>query len=151
MSSTFETVVDFFESDDWPIELLDQGTAFTTAFKGESARWMCMGRVREEHSQFIFYSVCPVLVPENRRSEISEFINRANFGMLIGNFELDYTDGEIRYKTSIDSEGGELTKPIIRQLVVANVLMMDRYLPGVMAVAFGGASPTQAIMGIEGH
>jgi hypothetical protein len=151
MSSIFETVVSFFESDDWPIELLDEGTAFTTGFKGDSARWVCMGRVREEHSQFVFYSVCPVSVPEDRRPRIAEFISRANFGMLIGNFELDYSDGEVRYKTSIDSEGGELTKALVRQLVVANVLMMDRYLPGVMAVAFGDASPAQAIMRIEGH
>jgi hypothetical protein len=31
--------------------------------------------------------------------------------MTIGNFELDYTDGEIRYKTSIDIADQRLTPP----------------------------------------
>ncbi len=151
MSSMFEVVLGFFEEDGWPVELLDQGTVFSTGFRGESARWACMGRVREGHSQFVFYSICPVLVIEDKRALIGEFINRANFGMLVGNFEMDYDDGEIRYKTSLDTDGAECTKALVKQIVVANVLMMDRYLPGIMSVAFGGASPVQAIASIEGH
>jgi len=151
MPTLFEIVLDFFETDGWPVELLDQGTAFSTGFRGESARWPCIGRVREAHSQFIFYSICPMVVAEDRRQAAGEFVNRANSGMLVGNFELDYSDGEIRYKTSLDTEGTDCTAALVKQIVVANVLMMDRYLPGIMSVAFGGASPAQAIASIEAH
>ena len=151
MSSLFEIVMGFFEEDGWPIELLNAEMAFSSGFRGESARWACLGRVREEHSQFIFYSVCPMLVGEEKRSEVGEFINRANFGMLVVNFEMDYADGEVRYKTSLDVEGAECSQALIRQVVAANVLMMDRYLPGLMSVLYGGATPAQAIASIEGH
>ncbi len=69
--------------------------------------------------------------------------------MIIGNFELDFTDGEIRYKTSIDVEGDRLTSALIRQLVYANVTMMDEYLPGIKAVVEGELSPEDAIAKIE--
>jgi hypothetical protein len=48
---------------------------------------------------------------------VAEFLTRANSGMVIGNFELDFADGEIRYKTSIDVEGDKLSYAIIKRLV----------------------------------
>ena len=81
---------------------------------------------------------------------MAEFITRANYGMIVGSFEMDYGDGEVRYKTSIDVEGDRLSLGLVRQLVYINVLMMDRYLPGIMKVAYGDVDPAAAIDSIEG-
>ncbi len=48
---------------------------------------------------------------------VAEFITRANFGIVIGNFEIDFSDGEIRYKTSIDVEGDRPSFALIKRLV----------------------------------
>jgi hypothetical protein len=88
-------------------------------------------------------------VPETKNLAIAEFIARANFGMIIGNFELDFTDGEIRYKTSIDVEGANLTFLQIKRLVYANVMMMDQYLPGIMSLLDSDVEPKDAIAQIE--
>ena len=77
------------------------------------------------------------------------FLTRANYGLLIGNFEMDYNDGEVRYKTSIDVEGDRLSKALVKRLVYDNLAVMDRYLPGVLSVIYGGASPTEAIAQVE--
>lgn len=69
--------------------------------------------------------------------------------MTIGNFELDFNDGEIRYKTSIDVEGDALTHALTKRLVYTNVMMMDEYLPGIQAVIEAGVSPEEAIQAIE--
>jgi hypothetical protein len=90
-------------------------------------------------------------VPETKNLAIAEFIARANFGMIIGNFELDFTDGEIRYKTSIDVEGANLTFLQIKRLVYANVMMMDQYLPGIMSLLDSDVEPKDAIAQIEGQ
>jgi hypothetical protein len=79
---------------------------------------------------------------------IAEFLTRANYGMTIGNFELDYTDGEIRYKTSIDVTNAQLSSALIKTLVYTNVAMMDEYLPGIQVV-LAGATPIAAIQAIE--
>jgi hypothetical protein len=112
---------------------------------------MCYAQVveDEETAQFIFYSVCPVNVPENKRLSVAEFITRANYGLLIGNFELDLVDGEVRFKTSIDVKDDRLSSALFQPLVYTNVVMMDRYLPGIMAVIYGGVSPENAIAQIE--
>ena len=69
--------------------------------------------------------------------------------MIMGNFEFDFTIGEIRYKTSIDVEGDNLSFALVKQMVYANVMMMDEYLPGIIAVVEGKLSPQEAIALIE--
>jgi hypothetical protein len=76
---------------------------------------------------------------------------RANYGMIVGNFEIDLDDGEVRYKTSVDVEGVTATRQLIQNLVAPNVITMDRYLPGLLSVAFGGKHPAEAIAEIEAH
>ena len=144
-----EAIINFFTEDDWSYTKIQGEPTLSLAFQGENGKWICYAKSRTEQAQFVFYSICPVNAPENKRSSVAEFITRANYGTIIGNFELDYTDGEIRYKTSIDVEGSNLTFPLIKQLVYANVTMMDEYLPGIVSVIEGDVEPKEAIRAIE--
>ncbi len=38
---------------------------------------------------------------------------------------------------------------LVRQLVYANVMIMDQYLPGIMAVIYGNVSPIEAVAQVE--
>jgi hypothetical protein len=140
-----EQIIDFFTEDDWPYTKIKGEPVLRMAFQGENGKWTCYAKARVEQEQFVFYSVCPVNAPENKRLAIAEFLTRANSGMIIGNFELDFADGEIRYKTSIDVKGDFLSFELIKQLVYVNVTMMDDYLPGIMSVIDGNVSPVEAI------
>ena len=81
---------------------------------------------------------------------MAEFITRANYGLISGNFEMDFGDGEVRYKTCVDIEGDRFTPAVIKNAVLTNVSAMDQYLPGLISVMYGGASPAQAIEKLEG-
>jgi hypothetical protein len=146
----FEAIINFFTEDDWAYTKIQGEPTLRLAFQGQNGKWTCYAKAREQQQQFVFYSICPVKVPETKNLAIAEFIARANFGMIIGNFELDFTDGEIRYKTSIDVEGANLTFLQIKRLVYANVMMMDQYLPGIMSVIDSDVEPKDAIAQIEG-
>jgi hypothetical protein len=145
----FEQIVNFFTQDDWEYKKIQGQPTLLLAFQGKNGTWTCYAKAREQQQQFVFYSICPVKVPETKNLAIAEFIARANSGMIIGNFELDFTDGEIRYKTSIDVEGASLTFPQIKGLVYTNVTMMDEYVPGIRSVINGDVSPVDAIAQIE--
>lgn len=146
----FNAIVGFFEEDDWNFNWVEGMPVLSMPFTGKNGKWMCYAQAREKQEQFVFYSVCPINVPPEKMSAAVEFITRANYGMIIGNFELDYNDGEIRYKTSIDVEGASLTHALAKQMVYANVIIMDRYLPGIMRVIYGDAKPIDEIEKIEG-
>ena len=148
--SIFKAVVNFFIEDDWQFAKLETEPTLRLAFQGKNGKWKCYAKAREQQKQFVFYSVCPINTPENKHLPIIEFITRANYGMIMGNFEFDFTSGEIRYKTGIDVEGDRLSFALIKQIVYANVMMMDEYLPGIMAVIEGKVEVKEAISQIEG-
>ncbi len=148
--SIFTAITNFFESDEWQFVNIPEASTLRLLFRGENGQWTCYAKAREQQQQFAFYSVSPINAPENKRLPIIEFITRANYGMIMGNFEFDFMTGEIRYKTSIDVEGDNLSFALIKQMVYANVMMMDEYLPGIMAVIEAEVEVKEAILQIEG-
>lgn len=150
MGRILDSVGRFLEADDWPVSPMEGRTIYKTGFEGKNGQFTCYAQERVEQEQFVFYSIFPVRTPENRLAEMAEFITRANYGMIIGNFELDYSDGEIRYKTSVDVEDVALDDQLIRHMIYANVLTMDKYFPGLMRVLYAGIDPAIAVEEVEG-
>lgn len=149
MGRILEVVGKFLAADDWPYSLVEGSPVYKTAFEGKHGHFACYAQERAEQEQFIYYSVFPVRVPADQLVEAAEFITRANYGLVIGNFEMDFTDGEVRYKTSVDVEGVDLVEPLVRHLIYANVLTMDKYLPGLLRVLYGELSPVEALVEVE--
>jgi hypothetical protein len=147
--SITQSIAAFFDAEGWPYAPADDDSGLRLAFQGDSGQWLCYARAFEGRGQCAFYSLCPVRAPAELIGAAAELLARANYGLVLGNFELDYDDGEIRYKTSLDLGGGEPAEPAIRAMVFANVATMDRYLPAILAVLYGGADPQQAVEAVE--
>lgn len=145
-----DTVRKFFSDSPWVTTQFRGQPVLRFTHEGQNGRWICIAHAREAEDRFVFYSIGLAAVPETLRHAVAEFITRANFGLIIGNFEMDYSDGEVRYKTSIDVEGTRLSTVLLGQLVRVNVQMMDRYLPGLIAVIERGMPPADAIAMVEG-
>ena len=145
----FEAVGKFMEDDGWHPQVIDDNNVYRAYFVGHNGEVTCFAQVRVDLEQFIFYVVMPVRAPANMRLAVAEYITRANYGLRIGNFEMDFEDGEVRYKSSLDFEGVGLTPGLIRNTIYPAVQTMDRYLPGVLSVVFGGKSAEEAIAAVE--
>lgn len=140
-----EQVINYLQFEGWSYLRTEEQAALQLAYQGENGTWTCFARAYETEHQLVFYSVCPVRVPESRRANLAEFLTLANYGMIVGNFELDLADGEVRYKTYLDATEGPLVQTAIRRSIAPNVQMMDRYLPSILAVITGDLSPLDAI------
>jgi hypothetical protein len=145
----FDSLIKFLSEDGWSPQKLEGKFILKTAFKGKNGLMTCFAQIAGEYDQFIFYACSPLPVPEEKRAEMGEFINRGNFGMRIGNFEMDLADGEVRYKSSVDFEGFEPSPVLFKNTIYPAVNMMDKYLPGIMAVLSGAKTPAEAIKMIE--
>ncbi len=145
----YSFVRSYLQDDGWNPQPVPDMNAIETGFQGDNGTLFCRAFMLEEKRQIVFYSVLPNKTPLHRRVKAMEFITRANFGLGIGNFELDLNDGEIRFKTSIDVEGGQITPTQLETLIYINVLTMDRYLPGLNAVMFGDLDPLDALQEVQ--
>lgn len=147
--SISQAMLDFFIEDNWDYYWWEPEETLQLQCQAKNGRLTCYARAIDDRQQFVFYTLCPLSAPESQRRAIAELIIKINYGMAIGNFELDFADGEIRYKTSLDVEGDRLSQALIKQAVYLNVLTMDRYLPIISAVIEGTISVDEAIAQAE--
>jgi hypothetical protein len=145
----FVTLGQFLTEDDWHPRQIEDKYIYRMGFAGSNGDTVCYAQIRVDLEQFLFYVMAPVKAPEETRLAVTEFITRANYGLRIGNFEMDFSDGEMRFKSSLDFEGVTLTPALIKHAIYPAVTTMDRYLPGLMAVIYGGQSPAEAIAEVE--
>ncbi len=145
----FATLGEFLEQDGWYPQRLESGHAYRMGFAGRNGKLTCYVQVHMRFEQLLFYAVAPFNVPDAQRARVAEFIARANYGLRIGNFELDFSDGEIRYKSSLDFEGVRLNDGLIRNCIYPAVQTLDRYLPGLMRVMYAEVTPETAVLEIE--
>ena len=140
---------DYLERSGWDVERHPDEPLLRTVTESRDGAWTCYVRAREPEQQLVFYSVHPRSAPPTRLAEVAEFLHRVNYGTIIGNFELDCDDGEIRFKTSIDVEGEALTDVGLEKLATYNVRSMSQYLVLIDAVIDGTATPRAAMEQVD--
>src|SRR6266478_456585 len=84
--------------------------------------------------RFAFYVNFGPSVPQERCDEVVRFITLANWGLSIGNFEMDYDDGHVRFKSSIDFRGVELSEAVIRNTILAAMNAIEAYAEPLIEV-----------------
>jgi hypothetical protein len=128
-----------FAQNSWPFAEVRDAPVLVSDLSGVWGTWKFYAQVVKEHDVVLFYSICPLRVPEELRVEAAHFLTRANYGLATGNFELDFDDGEIRYKTVVHVDG-DLSSDAVKRAVRANGIAMETYLPGIGAVITGTAA-----------
>jgi hypothetical protein len=139
MSSVLADLKRVFLENRWPFAEVRDAAVLVSDLSGVWGTWKFYAQVVDEHDVVLFYSICPLRVPEDVRLEAASFLTRANYGLASGNFELDFEDGEIRYKTAVHVDGA-LSPAAVRRAVRANGIAMETYLPGIGAVIAGTAA-----------
>lgn len=135
----------FFESLEWYISYLENTTAVSMEYRGKSGQWTCHMHILEEAEQIIYYSIFPIHTPDDKLAKMLEFITRANYGLIYGNFEINLDDGQIRYKTSVDVEGNGLSHNLLKPVVFINVTAMDSYFAVLTKIIYQDISVQDAL------
>ena len=97
-SPLLESARNYLEKNEWNFEVLSDHSTIALGFEGVNGEWHCMIQTRELEEQMIFYSSLSENISSNRIETMMRFITMANYRLVVGNFELDVTDGELNYK-----------------------------------------------------
>jgi hypothetical protein len=116
---------------------------------GDNGSWECYVLSREQHGRCTVYSQISWATPHPQMTAMMELLTRINFGLPVGNFELDVSDGELRFKTAIETTGGRLSSDLFENLLSANLAATDMYLPALEAVRDGRLTPEEAVKFVE--
>ena len=122
----------------------DGSQVISMNLSGNNSSFRTFIDVKVNQDRMLVFIESPVKVPENTRSLCAELLMRINYTLALGNFELDFRDGEVRYRMAVDVEGSSLSLQMIETNIMVSAATMDRYFPAMMAVVYGNRSPVEA-------
>ncbi len=98
--------------------------------------------------KFVTYAICPLYADienEEQMARAAEFFCRVNYGLMNGNFELDFNDGEIRYKSFVNCDGVVPSATVIMDTIQCAAAMYSRYGKGLLQILFNDWAPEDAV------
>lgn len=139
-----DTVEAYFESLQWNFERMAGAPVLRTGYAGQHGKYGCLAIADERSGLFTFQAFAPENVPEEARGKVAELIARLNWGYSVGSFGMDYGDGEVRFRTSVDVSGDRLSPALVENVVRANLMVMDATWPMLHAVMTSDLTPEAA-------
>lgn len=150
MLNVINKIKKFLDEDGWKYRYIEKDKVFITGVNVGSINGNIKIYIFLRTNGYTVYEIVNNRAESERYSSISEYLHRANYGLNDGNFELDYTDGEIRYKTYVNCRGiEEISNEIIEDSIYVGVAMIQKYGKGLLKVMLGVETPSEAIKEAE--
>jgi hypothetical protein len=94
----------------------------------------------------------PLVVPEERRVAVGQFLHALNFRIDFGTFRLDPHDGELQFFIGHDFTGAtEFPAEMLSRMMLISQATIDGFFPALARVIFAGMNPDQALEQGEAH
>ena len=138
----------FLREDDWHFEFDEEKGVFKFGLSLKTRLKKVNYNIRVKEDDFSVYAVSPINADEDDSDmmrKMAEFVCRANYGLKNGNFEFDFRDGEVRYKSHVDCEDMLPGEETIRNSISIPHGMFKRYSPGIVDIVFGDTSAEDAV------
>lgn len=87
----------------------------------------------------------PFNVIQEKYAAVLTAINFINWGLVLGNFEMDLRDGEVRFRTAMPISDAVPTVGQISRMVDSTLSMMDRFYSGFATILYTNEEPLVAI------
>jgi hypothetical protein len=126
-----EIVRGWLADDGWSPELLNDGRTFSVLFAGTNSEIYVYVWLPDTIDVVVAYAACPFDIPADTIEAAKEFVARVNYGRMVGCMELSVEDGDVRFRSSLDFRGIELTQPLFRNVLLPAAYGMDHYIPAL--------------------
>ena len=143
------TIIDALNDRDWTYTVNEELSLVTFGVGGEHTAYNCAVFADDETRLVTVIAQSPMRVPHEERLSACEMLMRANHGLMFGAFDLDFSDGEVRYKVAVDVEGGTLGVEAVQSMITVALDMYELWYPALMKVVYGGVSPEDAVAEVD--
>lgn len=143
-----QAVNNYLTEDEWHFSFDEKRGLFKfgLSLKGKIKKINYIVDVKDD--EYVVYAISPLGADEDDKemmASMAEFVCRANYGLVNGNFELDMRDGEIRFKCFVDCEGITPTSEMVRNSIHCPAAMFKRYGTGIVDIIFSKSSAQEAV------
>lgn len=139
-------VRDYLDDNNWNYEYEDDRQLIRTGVNLKCKLQSVKMYITFNDNGYTVIAVPAMKADEASKTNVMEYITRANYGLRNGNFEMDVNDGEVRYKVYTNAKGlSGVGTDIIEDSIMIPPLMFDKYGNGMAAIMFGFSDPKTEI------
>ena len=144
-TSLTERIRHYYDAQEWRYQYDEEKNMFRMYMKIDADELdSCEVRTTVRKDDYFTTLVnLPLNVPEKKRHLAASYISAVNYGLLLGCFELDFRDGEIRYKNTCFCGDTDFDERYIERHILVGLQMCELYGPGQIDVLFRGADPAE--------
>ncbi|MBE9045003.1 hypothetical protein IQ255_11405 [Pleurocapsales cyanobacterium LEGE 10410] len=137
-STLMSLAIEYFQQQNWKFKKIPDNPVLYTQFKSNSGAYKCYLYVQEEECQMTFYSTLEECTPSDKLDVMSKLICNLNNSLPIGNFQLNFSTGEVSCKTYVQLKN-RFAAPafLFDSLIKSNIAIMDEVKPEIYAVIDG--------------
>ncbi len=140
----------YLDDDQFAYHLREDGSGIDTGFRGKTGTFSAVITVRENPPILGVFIRIPLVVPEDRRAAVAETVVRANYGLSIGSFDMDMSDGTVGFRATMPIADAMATHGQFRDLMGASLWTVDRYHRAFGRLLFGDdLSPAEVIAEVD--
>lgn len=94
--------------------------------------------------KYMLFMTFPLGTDEAERTDMVVLLNRINYNLMFGNFEMDHRDGEVRFRMSVDCDNCLPSPEVIKHSLYRAAATCEKYGDAVVQVTMGFASGNEA-------
>lgn len=125
--SVYESFKKHFQDHGFHFEARDEDHVITATFGGDDLPMPLLIRVIDDREVVKLISSIPMKIPEEKRVDAAIAITAINYQLLNGCFQMDLSDGEVRYSMAQSFCESDVNEEMIRYLIGVTIKTTDEY------------------------
>ena len=123
----YKSLCEMLDENDWHYEKDEAKFRIVCGAQGDDLPMKIRIEVDAERQLVILLSEMPFSVPEDRRTAMAVAVSVANFGLVDGNFDYDFTDGTILFRMTSSFLDSLVGKEMFNYMLMCSCFTIDRY------------------------
>ena len=149
MSELLAIVTGVLDGRDWIWHRFDEDSIFSWV-RTAKATYELFISADDPRNILGIYLIFPTHSPRSRCAAVAELCARASWDMSLGTIEVDFADGDVRFRVGIDVEDSRLSAAMVSGAISTGTLALDRWHDALVRVMVAGEDPAAAFETAQG-
>lgn len=143
MDHLLNDTIEFLDKIGWRYRREENTNLLALSLRGEKETYPML--IYAKAPFWICIAQLPWEIPDRNRLEVAEYLHRANYGLLLGSFEMDYDNGDVRFRSAMVRENRPMEESILDRYIKTPAAMLDQYAAGIQAIVRDGEIARHAL------
>ena len=142
-------ITDYLDADDWNYQLDEQKELIrmNLTLNNKMKKVSIIIDLRDD--KYLVFMSFPLGADKEDRLATADLLNRINYTLMFGCFEMDNRDGEVRFRLAVDCEDSLPSREIVKNSIMRPAATCQKYGNAIVQVVMGMASAEEAFNSVK--